>query len=262
MEIKENDFVNIDYVGKTGGKIFDLTDEELAKKENIHNEKTQYGPVTIVVGAGHLIKGIDKALVGKKVGENFKIDVEPEDAFGKKNPKLLKIIPEKIFKKQEVRPQPGMTINVDNAVGYIVSTSAGRVVVDFNHPLAGKELNYEITVNKKIEGKEEKIESLLSLFTGKEDFNVNIENKEAKIKYDGKKQINPKMKELIVKEIKKYIDIEKVEFTEEFEDEKKSENENSKKSENENSKKSENENSKKSENESEKNENNEKESNE
>ncbi len=221
MEIKENDFVNIDYIGKTDGKIFDLTDEELAKKENIYNEKTQYGPVTIVVGAGHLIKGIDKALVGKKVGDKFEINVEPEEGFGKKNPKLLKIIPEKIFKNQKVKPQPGMTINVDNSVGYVVSVSSGRVVVDFNHPLAGKELDYEIKVHKKIEDKEEQIKSVLELFTGSSDFKVKLENEKAKIKYDGKKQLNPKMKEMIVKETKKYIKIKELEFTEEFKEEKK-----------------------------------------
>ena len=221
MDIRKNDFINIDYVGKTEGKIFDLTDEELAKKENIYDEKREYGPVTIVVGAGHLIKGIDESLIGKKVGEEFETNIEPEKAFGKKNPKLLKIIPEKIFKNQEVKPHPGMTINVDNAVGYVISVSAGRVIVDFNHPLAGKELNYKIKVNKKIEDKKEQIQSLMDLFIGAKNIDVELKDKKAEIKYNSEKEIIPQLKDLIEKEIKKYVDVEEVEIKKASNDENK-----------------------------------------
>ena len=224
MEIKENDFVNIDYIGKTEGKIFDLTDEKLAKEEKIYDEKREYGPVTIVVGAGHLIKGIDESLIGKKVGDEFEINIEPEKAFGKKNAKLLKIIPEKIFKTQEVKPQPGMMINVDNAVGYVVSVSSGRVIVDFNHPLAGKELNYKIKVNKKIEDKKEQIQELLDLFVGKKDFEIELKENKAEIKYNGEKKLNPKMKEVIEKEIKKYVEIKEIKINDKVQEKDKKDN--------------------------------------
>ena len=71
MKLKEKDFVTIEYTGTVDGKIFDLTDEELAKKEGIYKETTRYGPITIVVGAGHMIQGIDKVLAGKEEEEEF-----------------------------------------------------------------------------------------------------------------------------------------------------------------------------------------------
>ncbi|MCD6547819.1 MAG: peptidylprolyl isomerase [Nanoarchaeota archaeon] len=209
MLIKKGDFVNIEYTGKYNGKVFDTTNEEIAKQNGIYSEKTKYGPVTIVVGAGHLIKGIDEALIGKKPGDSFNIKVPPEKAFGKKNPKLLKIIPEKIFKEQKITPMPGMSINVDGIVGNIVSVGGGRVIVDFNHPLAGKELEYDIKINKIVEDKKEKIKALIELYTGIEDAEIDIKDNEVLIKA---KEISQNVKDVILKDIKKYIGIEKVKF--------------------------------------------------
>ncbi len=214
MALKKGDFVNIDYIGRVEGRIFDLTDEKLAKKENVYNEKTKYGPITIVIGAGHLIKGIDEALIGKKVGDEFKIEVEPEKAFGKKNPKLLKIIPERLFKNQKVKPYPGMTVNVDNLVGYVVSVGAGRVIVDFNHPLAGKILEYEIKIHKKIEDDKEKVKAILELYTNKSDYKIELKDKQVKIYYPKEKPVPQNAQKVIIDDIKKYIKLEKVEFVE------------------------------------------------
>lgn len=221
MTLKNGDFVNLDYTGSFEGKIFDVTDEKTAKKEKVYSEQSKYGPVTIVVGAGHLLKGIDEALVDKKAGDKLKISVPPEKAFGKKDPKLLKIIPEKIFKEQKVKPHPGMTVNIDNVLGHVISIGAGRVIVDFNHPLAGKTLDYEITINKKIEDAKEKINALLELYTGKTDYDVSLKDKEVILKCPGEQAMRPEVKRIIVDDIKKYIKLEKVEFVEEFKGDKK-----------------------------------------
>jgi FKBP-type peptidyl-prolyl cis-trans isomerase SlyD len=221
LALKDGDFVNVDYVGRVDGKIFDVTDEKLAKREKVYSEKSNYGPVTIVVGAGHLLKGIDEVLLDKKEGDTFQVSLEPEKAFGKKNSKLLKIIPERIFKDQKVKPHPGMTVNVDNAMGYVISVGSGRVIVDFNHPLAGKTLDYELTIHKKIDDNKEKIKALLQLYTGKVEYDVEVKNNEVKIKYSGERSLVPEVKNIIVEDIKKYIKLEKVEFVEEFGEKKK-----------------------------------------
>lgn len=194
--IKKGDFVNISYVGKVNDKVFDSNE------------------VVIVVGAGHLIKGIDEALVGKEIGSSFRVKVSPEKGFGKKDPKLLKIIPEKIFKEQKIIPKPGMEVNIDNVIGRIISVSGGRVIVDFNHPLAGKTLDYDIKINKKVKDKKEKIFSLIKLYTGKE-FKIEIKDSNVKIYQEGK-LILPKVKKIIADDIKKYVKVKSVEFIEKF----------------------------------------------
>jgi FKBP-type peptidyl-prolyl cis-trans isomerase 2 len=207
--IKEGDFVKLEYTGTYDGKIFDTTDENLAKKENLFNKNTIYGPVTIVVGAGHLIKGLEEALIGKKEGEEFEITIPPEKAFGKKNPKLLKIIPLKTFKEQKINPYPGMTINVDNLLGVIVSVSAGRVIVDFNHPLAGKELTYKVKIHKIVNDKKEQLSSLVELYSNMHcDVNINEDNATVTCEED----IPENAKKVITNDAKKYINLKDVKF--------------------------------------------------
>jgi len=62
--LKDGDFVEIQYVGKIKetGKIFDVTDETKAKQANVYNEGNKYEPIQVIVGAGHVIKGLDESL--------------------------------------------------------------------------------------------------------------------------------------------------------------------------------------------------------
>jgi len=211
LAIKEGDFVNIDYVGEVDGKIFDLTDEKLAKEKGLYEENKKYGPVTIVVGAGHVIKGLDESLIGKNVGDEYEVDVPPEKGFGKKNPKLLKIIPERVFKEQKLTPHAGMAVTVNGLLGYIISVSGGRVIVDFNHPLASRTLHYKVKINKLIDDKKEQLFALVNVYAGftEEDFDIELKDSKAEIKL--KKDLNDKVKEVIIKDAKKYINLD-VEF--------------------------------------------------
>jgi len=161
--IKKGDFVELNYVAKLkeDGSIFDTTKEEVAKKEGIPLQK-EFGPITACVGEGHVLKGIDKALEGKETGKNYTIDVIPEEGFGKKNPKLLQLIPRKVFKEQNIQPMVGLEINVDNQVGVIRSASGGRVIVDFNHPFASKDLTYDLEILRIVTEKKEKVEAVLN----------------------------------------------------------------------------------------------------
>jgi len=139
MAIKQKDFIEIDYTGKVkeDNVIFDTTDEKAAKENDIHNEEMTYGPVIICVGEKHVIKGLDDWIAGKEIGE-YDVDLKPEDAFGKKDAKLLKLIPTNVFLKQQISPMPGLQVNMDGVVGTIRSVSGGRIFVDFNHPLDRK----------------------------------------------------------------------------------------------------------------------------
>ena len=150
-KVSKKDFIEIEYTGKLkeDNIVFDTTDEKVAKENNLETH-SGYEPVIICVGQEQLLKGIDKNLEGKDIGKEYDIEIKPEDAFGNKNAKLIQLIPTAKFKKQNIQPMPGIQLNIDGMVGTIKTVSGGRTLVDFNHPLAGKELLYKIKINKKM----------------------------------------------------------------------------------------------------------------
>jgi len=185
--IKEGDFVRVKYEGFVDGKKFD------------ENE------VTIIVGAGHVIRGLEKALIKRRVGEEFEVDIEPKDGFGERSEKLVRIIPRGVFKREGVNPVPGMRVNVDNLVGKVVSVG-GRVVVDFNHPLAGKKLHYKVKVLGVVKGKEKKLGELFKFHTGREG---KVEGNQ--IFYEG--EVPEVVKRRIFEDAKKWLGVKELLFT-------------------------------------------------
>ena len=149
-KMKKHDFIEVEYTGYLeDGTVFDTTSEDIAIKNGLKNENTKFGPAIICLGENHVLPGIEKQIIGKKPG-SFKIELNAEDAFGKKNPKMLKLMPMKLFKKEQVHPVPGLEVNIDNMYGIVRSVSGGRVIVDFNHPLSGRNVKYDFKVNKEI----------------------------------------------------------------------------------------------------------------
>lgn len=162
MAIKTNDFIEIDYIGKVKetDQIFDITNKEDAKKNNVFNEKAEYGPVKVVIGEKQLVKGLEDFLIGKEIGK-YKVELTAEKAFGKKNPKLMRIIPMNVFVQQNIKPFPGLQLNLDGLIGTVRSVSGGRVIMDFNHPLAGRGIIYEVDVKRIITDAKEKVEIMI-----------------------------------------------------------------------------------------------------
>ncbi|MEM4756071.1 MAG: peptidylprolyl isomerase [Candidatus Woesearchaeota archaeon] len=167
--IQKGDFVAIQYTGKLHdtGEVFDTTYEKIAREAGISKEQMQFGPVIICVGENQILGALDHALIGRKPGEYFKLHLSPEESFGKKNPKLIQLIAISKFTKHQIKPYPGLRVNVDGMHGTVKSASGGRVIVDFNHPLAGKAVDYEVTVEKIIEDDEQKLKGFFSLLFGR-----------------------------------------------------------------------------------------------
>ncbi len=204
VKVNEKDFVEIEYVGRIKGsnKIFDLTDEELAKKEGVYSEKMKYGPVIICLGQAHLLKSLDKKLEGKEVGKKYKIELSLDESFGRKDPRFVRVISKANFNKHKVNPFPGLQVNIDGKIGVIRSVTGGRVVVDFNHPLAGRELIYEIKINRKVTDIKEQLKGLLD-FMGLGD--TKIETKEGKMNVVIKKKLPREVTKKVEEEIKRLI---------------------------------------------------------
>jgi len=174
---KKNDFVSIDFIGKNlqSNEIFDTNITEEAKKIKL---ELSGKPLIACIGHGMVVKGFDEALEGKEVGKKYLIKITPEKAFGPRHSNLVKLIPLKIFIEQKVYPQPGMTLALDNNLVKVVSVSGGRVMVDFNNPLAGKDIEYEFTITKIIDDSKEKVNAIQRFFFGQEfEFDVDETNK-------------------------------------------------------------------------------------
>jgi FKBP-type peptidyl-prolyl cis-trans isomerase SlyD len=217
--MKEGDFVLVDFVGriKETGEIFDLTVEEVARENGIYEPNFIYKPVPVIVGSHMIIKGVEEALMGMNVGEKKTITVKPEDGFGNRSEKLVKLIPISEFKRQDIEPYPGMPVTVNNLQGRVLAISGGRVKVDFNHVLAGKELEYELEIKKLIEKVEEKVQAVYSIFVkSKEEPKVSFNDGVAEIYL--KDDLPTSVKKDIAETAKKWIEeVKKVRFIEEFE---------------------------------------------
>ncbi len=173
MPVTKGDFISLNYTGDSAGIVFDTTDEQRAEEEGIHSEKAAYGPFVIRVGGRHVIVGLDDDLEGKEVGYQGDLEVPPEKAFGQRDPDRVRSLPKSSFKE---KPFKGMPVrDQEIGEGVVVDVVGGRVVVDFNHPLAGKTLHYAYTIEDIIEAPEKKLLGLIRLYAGR-DLEVQMED--------------------------------------------------------------------------------------
>ena len=200
--MQKNDFVRISFQGKIkeSGQLFD-------------DGKN----VGVVVGGGYVIPGLDDVLLQMHAGEKKTVDIEPDKAFGPRDQSKIHTLPEAEFKKHGNVPKVGMMVEADNMRGRVMSVTSGRVMLDFNHPLAGKVITYDIEVISKIENPEEKMLAIVQYFAKMEPHGMSAKlvGKEAELVVPP--LIHPVYKKRIADEIMKFLDVDKVKFSEIFE---------------------------------------------
>jgi len=163
MSLQKGDFILLDYVAKVKetGEVFDTTVEEIAKKEHLYKEGEIYEPKLVVIGEGWVLKALDESLTTMEVSKPATVEIPPEKAFGARDPEKVKRVPLRQLTAKGITPALGMRLEYDNKMAIVRAMGAGRVLLDFNPPLAGKTLVYEVTVQKKLETKQEKIAALI-----------------------------------------------------------------------------------------------------
>jgi FKBP-type peptidyl-prolyl cis-trans isomerase 2 len=184
MALNKGDFIEIEFTGKVkNGEIFDSNiKENLEKLHAGHDHPIESKPFIFCLGQGMFLKSIDDFLIDKNIGE-YTIELQPENAFGKRNSEKIKRVPLQIFRKQKMNPIPGMTFNFDGIVGKVMAVSGGRVLIDFNNLLAGKEIVYEIKILRKIDNLNEKIKAFND-FIFRKDIKFEIKDKKLIIEAD------------------------------------------------------------------------------
>ena len=135
-KVKSGQTVELHYVGT----LDDGTEFDNSRKR----EKT----ISVEVGSGQLIAGFDSALVGMKTGQTKKIRLTPEEAYGAADEELVQSVPQASF-PQDYEFEVGAVVqgqaeNGQPVLAKIDSINDDSIVLDFNHPLAGKALNFEI----------------------------------------------------------------------------------------------------------------------
>jgi peptidylprolyl isomerase len=113
------------------------------------------------VGEGWVLKSLDEALLTFKINKKETVEVAPENAFGNRDPEKVKLVPIRRLAARGITPQLGAQIEYDKRLATIRTIGSGRVTLDFNPPLAGKTLVYEVTVKSALKTDEEKISALI-----------------------------------------------------------------------------------------------------
>jgi len=163
MPFEKGDFILINYVAKVKetGEIFDTTMEDVAKKEKLYKEGEMYEPQLVVIGEGWVLKTLDESLPNLELEKTTPVEIPPEKAFGNRDPEKIRLVPLRRLTAKGVTPQLGMRFEFEGKLATVRTIGAGRVQLDFNPPLAGKTLVYEVTAQKKLETKEEKLDALI-----------------------------------------------------------------------------------------------------
>ena len=129
--------VSVEYTGSfDDGTVFDTSEGK--------------APITFVAGNGEVIKGFDEAVVGMKKGDQKKINVTSAEGYGDRDEKLQQQVPRTVF-PQEMKLEKGMGFSFKTPDGQVIHATiteadSEMVTVDMNHPLAGKNLIFELKV--------------------------------------------------------------------------------------------------------------------
>ncbi len=163
MVLQKGDFILIDYTAKVKetNEVFDTTKEDVAKKEHLHKEGEMHEPELVVIGEGWKLKALDDSLTTMEINKPATVEISPEKGFGQRDPEKIKRVPLKQLLAKQINPVIGARIEYQGKMASVRSIGAGRVLLDFNPPLAGKTLVYDVTVTKKLDGAEEKIGALI-----------------------------------------------------------------------------------------------------
>lgn len=117
-------------------------------------------PLVILAGHGNIIPGLDKALEGHAAGDSFGVDVAAADAYGERRDGLSQRVPKKHFGAQKLSPGMQVVLNTNFGPRAVTIQKVGMSVVDvdLNHPMAGKDLHFDIEVVDVREASKEEIE--------------------------------------------------------------------------------------------------------
>ena len=105
-------------------------------------------PISVLIGHGNIIAGLETAMKGREAGESFEVTVAPSEAYGERRDGMVQRVPRKHFKGAKLAP--GMQVMLPTGQGQRAMTvkkvGISVVDVDLNHPMAGKTLSFDVEI--------------------------------------------------------------------------------------------------------------------
>ncbi|KDE59470.1 peptidylprolyl isomerase [Halostagnicola sp. A56] len=162
--LQNGDFVEIAYTARTveEGQLVDTTDPEVAEEEGVDDQDQEFEPRTIVLGEGHIFEGVEEAITGGEAGDEGSVTISAEAAFGEYDPDDVQTV--SADKIDEDDRYPGAHVHIDGEHGYISTIIGGRARVDFNHPLAGEDVEYEYEILEEVDDREQQAQGLIEMY--------------------------------------------------------------------------------------------------
>ena len=113
-------------------------------------DQSQNGEFTYLHGANNIIPGLEKALNNKQLGDNFQVSISPEEGYGEHDSSLTQVVPLEMFESAE-QVTVGQQFHAQSPDGEdilitVAAVDGDQVTIDGNHPLAGVQLNFDVTV--------------------------------------------------------------------------------------------------------------------
>ena len=162
--LADGDFVRIAYTARTveNGQLVDTTDAEVAEEEGVDDQQQSFEPRVIVLGEGHIFETVEEAIKGGEVGDEGDVVVPAEEAFGERDPDEVRTV--SADKIPEDDRYPGAHVDLDGEHGHVEAIIGGRARVDFNHPLAGQDVEYEYELLDVVEDRVEQAKGLIGMY--------------------------------------------------------------------------------------------------
>ncbi len=163
--MNNGDFIKIDYEMMVGDdkKIVSTNNRKLAEDNGIYDEHLKYGEFVAIVGSDSFFKAINESFLQAETGKEYVVEVKPEDGFGVREPRNLKVHTIREFQRQNIDPEVGQEIMIKERRGRIVSVTPGRVMVDYNHRYAGKTVYYKYKLLDVVSDNLDKVKAIVSM---------------------------------------------------------------------------------------------------
>ena len=161
--LQEGDVIKLAYTARTieDGHLVDTTDPDVAEEEGV-GEDQEFAPRTIALGHGHIFETVEEAIIGGEVGDSGTVEVPAAESFGEYDDEKVRTVSADKIPEEDRRP--GAQVQVGGEEGFVETIIGGRARVDFNHPLAGDDIEYEYEIVEEVEDREAKAQGLLSMF--------------------------------------------------------------------------------------------------
>lgn len=200
----------VEYTGRTDGEVFDTSRKDVAQENDLDRDE-EFKPVPVLIGENYVIEGFEDAVEEMDVGDSKQgIEIPPGKGYGHRDSDDVEVYPESEFSQQGIQNiSRGDEIMVGQRRGRVVSAQSGRVRIDFNHPLAGQELTYDIEVVDLVDEDEEKAKNIIDYRMGHGSVSFNGDTVVLDHSHDH--PIPNKIVEKIEQEIQDYTEFEELE---------------------------------------------------